>query len=41
MLEVEFKNGEHVTYTKAVLWLLMTDDFVLHILDLDTGELLK
>lgn len=41
MVEVEFKNGRHETYTKAILWLLMTDYEVLHILDLDTGELLK
>ena len=40
-IEVEFKNGEHAVYTKAVLHLLMTDDFVRHIVDLKTGELLK
>lgn len=41
MVEAEFKGGKHIVYTKAVLRLLMTDDEVLHILDLDTGELLK
>ena len=41
MIEVEFRHriGEYVRYTKAVLWLMMADPDVLHILD--TGVLLK
>lgn len=41
MIYVEFIGGKRVVYTKDVLRLLMNDDEVLHILDLDTGELLK
>ena len=41
LVEVELRDGRHVVYTKEVLWLLMTDDYVLHIFDLQTDELLK
>lgn len=41
VIEVEFRNGRHVVYTTRVLWLLMNDPEVLHILDLETDELLK
>lgn len=41
MIEVEFYTGKHVVYTKAILHLLMNDSEVIHIVDLETGELLK
>lgn len=41
MIEAEFYTGKHVIYTKSILPLLMNDPEVIHIVDLETGELLK
>ena len=38
---VLFKDGRQATYTKSILAMLMTDDFIAEIMDDETGELLK
>ena len=42
LVEVEFKNRkDHVIYTKNILPLLLTDENVLHILDIEKDVLIK
>ena len=38
---VEFMHGRIVTYPKNILGLLYTDSEIIHIVDDETGELLK
>ena len=38
---VTLKDGQTAIYTKDVLRLMMTDPYILSIIDLSTGEVLK
>ncbi len=41
MYEATLKDGQKAVYTEAVLPWLLEDDFIVEIVDMETGELLK
>ena len=40
-VEVEYRNGKHEIFSKDILGILLMDETIIHILDLDSGYLIK